>query len=42
MHVFAHTTSRYMQEVLDTSGFSLLIGMDIVVTAQMTVCIVTS
>lgn len=41
MHVFAHTTNRYMQKVLDTSEFSLFIDMDIIVTAQMTVCVVT-
>ena len=41
MHVFAHTTSRYVQKVLDASDFSLFIDIDIIVTAQMTVCVVT-
>lgn len=41
MNVFAHTTSKYSQEILDTSDFSLSMGMDIIVAAQMTVHEVT-
>lgn len=41
MDVFANTTSKYTQEVLDTSDFSLFIGIDIIVSAQMTIHEVT-
>lgn len=41
MDVFANTTSKYSQEVLDTSDFSLFMGIDIIVSAQMTIHEVT-
>lgn len=41
MRVSAHTTSRYTRKVLDASDFSLVLDIDVIVTAQMTVCVVT-
>lgn len=40
MHVFA-STGRYTQKLLDASDFSLVLDIDIIVTAQMTVCVLT-
>lgn len=39
--MYLHILQAGAQKVLDASGFSLFIDMDIIVTAQMTVCVGT-